>query len=136
VQTPSPTPIEAIAASPIGDFLAVVDEYGWAVFSLLSILAGLALLWKIWPMLSQVVIIINAAKLLPQMQEDVKAIKHQVFPNDGGSLQDDVTSIRTTVDRYTKENDTRVKSIEGSVRSLHKKLNSVQQTVTKAHPAA
>lgn len=120
----------------MGDVLAIIEEYGWSVFSLLSIIVGLALLWKIWPMLSQAVIIINAAKLLPQMQEDIKAIKHQVFPNKGGSLQDDVTSIRTTVDKYTKENDTRVKGIQGSVRSLHKKLNSVQETVAKAHPAA
>lgn len=85
----------------LGDML---DD--WGIFIIVVIvLAVLAMLlrvlYRLWPAISRSVEIGNSLLKLPELQRDIRIIKHEIQHNDGSSIKDDVDIIKNTLESHT-----------------------------------
>ena len=140
-------PIVTQPTTWIDALVAAAAEYGLFIIVAALMLGAIALIIKLWPVLTKVVTIGNALLTLPSDLEAIKAdvvrVKSEVLPNGGGSFRDELIAHRvTTAEHFARYDEqitalrTSVARIDGSVRSLHTKAGATLEAVKVASDTA
>lgn len=147
-------PAAVAATNDVASTLQAIGQLGIAALLIAAVILGFYLLIKTWPVLTQVVTIGNAllelpaltpqmktvAEEIPGLKSDLAAVHsqlekvvHEVFPNSGSSMRDKIDQTHTELVDYRARSETRlevfdkeVRSLRGSVASLHAKLKPMQ----------
>lgn len=93
--------------SPWEELLSTISAWQFVLW-IAGALVGLGAVVKLWPFVRNAVQIVDALLELPGfikdstehqkvLTETVADIKHQVFPNGGGSLSDDVHAVKVQI---------------------------------------
>lgn len=132
----------------VAQFFADWGVLAISVIIVILLILGISLLIKMWPVLSQIVLIGNALLKLPDTTdkvdtfgekidlfgekinsfgESIESIQHEVMTNTGSSLKDEVKSQGVMLQSLAKTSAQHTKKMASNTG----KLSSIQDTVTR-----
>ena len=105
------------------------------ILAIIAVLYLIRMLWrgakKAWPGLKAFIAFVEALFQLPTFMEDitksVQEVRHEVLPNNGGSMRDDLE----TVTLMLEEQRTRMKTVEDHDKKDNERIKYLEDTITR-----